>query len=77
MMQMRLVGLCFRVDLHAYGKTVWSWRQEHFLNYFKDKYSLKFVGPGGDFGGPVSASKNPPPGGQGSVADASLLSRER
>jgi hypothetical protein len=29
----------------ADGEVVWSWRQEHFLNYFKGKFSLKSAGP--------------------------------
>jgi hypothetical protein len=29
----------------ADGEVVWSWRQEHFLNCFKEKYSLKTAGP--------------------------------
>jgi hypothetical protein len=31
--------------LEADGKVVWSWRQGHFLNNFKDQFSLKSAGP--------------------------------
>jgi hypothetical protein len=31
--------------IDADGEVVWSWRQEHFLNNFKGKFSLKFAGP--------------------------------
>jgi hypothetical protein len=30
---------------HADGQAVWSWRQGHFLNYFKGKFSVNPVGP--------------------------------
>jgi hypothetical protein len=32
-------------DADADGEVVWSWRQEHFLNNFKGKFSLKSAGP--------------------------------
>jgi hypothetical protein len=29
----------------ADGEVVWSWRQEHFLNYFNGKFPFKSAGP--------------------------------
>jgi hypothetical protein len=34
-----------QVEKTTRHQVVWSWRQEHFLNNFKGKFSLKSAGP--------------------------------